>query len=442
MHKCRVVELRRVVVTGLGLLTPLGNDVATVWGNLLEGRSGIGPVSHFAKDVAEFRQRFRAPDDFPLIAGEVKNFDLKAIMSARKKNLTKEDQKLVKYTDRYSQLALAASLEAVNHSGLNLTEEDPDRVGIIIASGMGGVSSWEEQHENLLMQGVKKVSPFTVSKLLPNLAAGNVSISFQARGPNVALTTACAAGAHAIGAAYRSVQLGETDLMAAGGAEAAVTPLTVAGFYRMGALATRFNDRPGEASRPFDQDREGFVMSEGAGILILEELEHARRRHAEIMAEIIGFGMTGDARHITDPDLNGAVRCIRMALQDAQLPPDKIDYVNPHATSTPTGDRNEAAALRQVFASRKGLPLVSATKSMTGHMLGAAGAVEAVFVCLSLRQGRVPPTINVANIDPECAGINLVRDTVVELPLRYALSNSFGFGGTNASLVFKRYEAE
>jgi len=436
-----LIELRRVVVTGLGLITPLGNDVQTVWPRLLSGVSGIGPITFIAADVSAFRERFRAPDDFPLIAGEVKDFDLKEILLARKQSLTKEDQKLIKYTDRYSQLAVAASLEAVNQSGLNLAAEDPDRMGIIIASGMGGVGTWEEQHENLVRLGVKKVSPFTVPKLLPNLAAGNVSISVQARGPNVAMATACAAGAHAIGAAYRSIQLGETDMMAAGGSEAAITPLTLTGFYRMGALATHFNDRPTQASRPFDKDREGFVLAEGAGIVILEELEHARRRQARILAEVVGFGMTGDARHITDPDLNGAVRCIRMALQDARLQPEQIDYVNPHATSTPTGDRNEAAALRQVFPhSSRGLPLVSATKSMTGHLLGAAGAVEAVFVCLSLFHGKIPPTINVANPDPECAGLNLVRDAAVEVPLRYALSNSFGFGGTNASLIFKRYE--
>ncbi|MBM4287334.1 MAG: beta-ketoacyl-[acyl-carrier-protein] synthase II, partial [Deltaproteobacteria bacterium] len=271
-------------------------------------------------------------------------------------------------------------------------------------------------------------------------AAGNVSISFQARGPNVALATACAAGAHAVGAAFRSVQMGETELMAAGGAEAAITPLTVSGFYRMGALATGFNDRPTEASRPFDRDRQGFVMAEGAGVLILEELEHARQRQAPIYAEIIGFGMTGDARHITDPDMNGAVRCMGMALQDAQVLPEQIDYVNPHATSTPTGDRNESAALRQLFNSDRSFPLISATKSMTGHLLGAAGAVEAIFVILSLLHGRIPPTINTTEVDPECAGLNLVRDVALDVPLRYALSNSFGFGGTNASLVFQRYE--
>jgi 3-oxoacyl-[acyl-carrier-protein] synthase II len=440
MQTVRLVELRRVVVTGLGLITPLGNDVPTVWGRLLAGNSGIGPVTHYGRDLTEFREFYRAPEDFPMIAGEVKDFDFKTMLATRKKNLSKEDNKLIKYTDNFSQYALAASLEAVNNSGLDLEKEDPDRVGIIIASGMGGVGSWEQQHINLMKHGIKKVSPFTVPKLLPNLAAGNVSISFQARGPNSALATACAAGAHAIGAAFRSIQLGEAELMATGGAEAAVTLLTVCGFYRMGALATGFNDKPTEASRPFDVDRTGFVISEGAGILILEELEHARRRNAQIFAEIVGFSMTGDARHITDPDLGGAVRCMKMALKDAQVEPEQIDYVNPHATSTPTGDRNEAAALLKIFNSGRSLPVVSATKSMTGHLLGASGAVEAIFVCLSLMQGRIPPTINIKNLDPRCVGLNLVRDVALDIPLRYVLSNSFGFGGTNASLVFKRYE--
>jgi 3-oxoacyl-[acyl-carrier-protein] synthase II len=440
MQTARIVEMRRVVVTGLGLITPLGNDVPTVWRRLLAGESGVGPVTHYGQNMAEFRDRYRVPDDFPMIAGEVRDFDLKKMMAERKKNLTKEDQKLVKYTDKFSQYALAASLEAVNNSGMVLEQEDPDRMGIIIASGMGGVGSWEEQHTNLLTHGIKKVSPFIVPKLLPNLAAGNVSISIQARGPNSALATACAAGAHAIGAAFRSIQVGETDMMAAGGAEAAVTLMTVVGFYRMGALATGFNDRPTEASRPFDLDRKGFVLSEGSGILILEELEHARRRNANIFAEIIGFSMTGDARHITDPDLGGAVRSMTMALKDAQIQPEQIDYVNPHATSTLTGDRNEAAALKKIFNSGMSKPVVSATKSMTGHLLGAAGAVEAIFVCLSLMHGRIPPTINSSEFDSDCARLNLVRGAALDLPMRYALSNSFGFGGTNASLIFKRYE--
>jgi 3-oxoacyl-[acyl-carrier-protein] synthase II len=440
MQKTKLVEMRRVVVTGLGLITPLGNDVPTVWRRLLAGESGISRVTHYATDIEEFRERYRAPEDFPLIAGEIKDFDLKEMLAVRKKKPSKEDNKLVKYTDTFSQYALGASLEAVNNSGLILEQEDPDRVGIIIASGMGGVSSWEQQHKVLLTQGIRKVSPFTVPKLLPNLAAGNVSISFQARGPNSALATACAAGAHAIGMAFRSIQLGEADLMATGGAEAAVTLLTVCGFYRMGALATGFNDRPTEASRPFDVDRTGFVMSEGSGILILEELEHARRRKAQIYAEIVGFSMTGDARHITDPDLGGAVRCMTMALKDADIQPEQIDYVNPHATSTLSGDRNEARALQKIFNSGRSFPVVSGTKSMTGHLLGAAGAVEAIFVCLSLLQGKIPPTINVNNVDPDCVGLKLVREVALDMPLRYALSNSFGFGGTNASLVFKRYE--
>jgi 3-oxoacyl-[acyl-carrier-protein] synthase II len=438
MPSCKTVKLRRVVVSGLGLVTPLGNEVQTTWKRLLAGESGVTQITRFG-DLEKFRQKVKAPDDFPLIAGEVKNFDLKEIMIARKKKLTKEDHRLTKYTDRFSQYALAASLEAVLDSGLDLENEDPHQVGIIIASGMGGVGSWEESHQKLLEEGVKKVSPFLVPRLLPNLAAGNVSISFQAKGPNAALSTACAAGAHAIGAAFRSIQLGEAILMATGGAEAAITPLTLSGFFRMGAVATGFNEHPTQASRPFDLNRCGFVMADGAGILILEELEHALKRGADIYAEIIGFGMTGDARHITDPDLEGATRCMSIALQDAELTPESIDYVNPHATSTPTGDRNEARALKKVFASSEHL-LISATKSMTGHLLGASGAVESVFTILALKEGQAPPTINLDDIDPECHGLNIIRNKPVVKPLRYALSNSFGFGGTNASLVFKRFE--
>ncbi|MBW2134178.1 MAG: beta-ketoacyl-ACP synthase II [Deltaproteobacteria bacterium] len=437
----KTVGFRRVVVTGLGLVSPLGNEVPTTWKRLLAGESGVTQVTRFGEDLEEFSQRFKAPKDFPLIAGEVKNFDLKELMTARKQNLDKEDLKLLKYTDRFAQYALAASLEAINDSGLDLEAEDPNRVGIIIASGMGGVSSWEEQHEKLLYEGVKKISPFLVPRLLPNLAAGNVSISFRAKGPNAALSTACAAGAHAIGAAFRSIQLGEAELMASGGAEAAITPLTMTGFYRMGALATGFNDRPAQASRPFDQEHRGFVMADGAGILILEELEHARQRGAKIYAEIIGFGMTGDARHITDPDLEGAIRCMEVALKDAGISAQEVAYINPHATSTPVGDRNEAQAIKLLTRNSSPGPLVSATKSMTGHLLGAAGAVEAIFTILSLKQGRVPPTINLEVVDPECDGLNFVKNQARAVSLRYALSNSFGFGGTNATLVFQRYEA-
>jgi len=417
------------------MVTSMGLDVPTVWARLLAGESGIKRLSFYNE---EFIQTYRAPEDFPGIGGEVTDFDLKELLQARKKNLTKEDLKQVKYTDRFTQFALAASLEAIQDSGLDLESENPDRAGVIIASGMGGVSSWEESMYRLINEGVRRVSPFLVPKMIPNLAAGNVSITFKTKGPNIALSTACAAGSHAIGMALRSIQLGEADLMAAGGSEAAITPLTLTGFYRMGALATGYNDRPEAASRPFDIHRCGFVMSEGAGILVLEEREHALARGAKIYAELLGFGMTGDAYHITDPHLEGAMRCILIALKDAGITPDHIDYVNPHATATPVGDRNEAQALLQVFKNKR--PLVSATKSLTGHLLGAAGAVEAIFTVLSLKEGKIPPTINLTEVDPECAGLDYVPGQARLAPINYALSNSFGFGGTNATLVFKRFE--
>jgi 3-oxoacyl-[acyl-carrier-protein] synthase II len=331
-------------------------------------------------------------------------------------------------------------VEAVHDSALNLEAEDPERAGVIIASGMGGVSSWEDGVKKLLAEGVRRVSPFLVPKMIPNLAAGNVSIRFKAKGPNIALSTACAAGAHAIGLAYRSIQMGEADLMAAGGTEAAVTILTMTAFYRMGALAMGYNDHPEAASRPFDIKRSGFVMSEGAGILVLEELDHALARNATIYAEIIGFAMTGDAHHITDPDKEGAKRCIQQAMKDGGVNYADIDYVNPHATATPVGDRNESWALKEIFGDRASRLLVSGTKSMTGHLLGAAGAVEGIFSVLSIRDGKVPPTINLDNLDPACAGLDIVTGKARSADIRHVLSNSFGFGGTNAALVFKRYE--
>ncbi len=428
--------LRRVVVTGVGMVTSMGLDTETVWRKLLAGESGIRRLSAAYDEAAA---AFKAPEDFPLIGGEITGFDLKQLMAERKANVTKEDLKQTKYTDRFTQYALAASLEAIKDSGIDLENEDPERAGVIIASGMGGVASWEESMMRLLHEGVRRVSPFLVPKMIPNLAAGNVSISFKAKGPNIALSTACAAGSHAIGMALRSIQLGEADMMAAGGSEAAITPLTITGFYRMGALALGYNDRPQAASRPFDIQRCGFVMAEGAGILALEELEHAKNRGARIYAEIVGFGMTGDAYHITDPHREGARRCISLALQDAGLTPDQIDYVNPHATATPVGDRNEALALMEIFSTGR-RPLVSGTKSMTGHLLGAAGAVEAIFTILSIRDGIVPPTINLEEVDPECQGLDYVAGTARQADIRCALSNSFGFGGTNASLVFKKYE--
>jgi 3-oxoacyl-[acyl-carrier-protein] synthase II len=435
----KTMGMRRVVITGVGMVTSMGLDAPTVWQRLLQGESGLSCATRFGEHLDVLRERYHIPDDFPLTAGEIKHFDLKEILQARKKVVTKEDLKQIKYSDRFTQFALAASLEAVQDSKLELEKEDPERAGVIIASGMGGVSSWEEGVKKLLYEGVRRVSPFLVPKMIPNLAAGNVSISFKAKGPNIALSTACAAGAHAIGMAYRSIQLDEADLMAAGGSEAAVTLLTMSAFYRMGALAMGYNDNPTKASRPFDIKRNGFVLSEGSGILVLEELDHALARGANIYAEIIGFGMTGDAHHITDPNLEGAKRCILLSMKDGGITPADIDYVNPHATATPVGDRNECEALRQIFGSDTRL-LVSGTKSMTGHLLGAAGAVEAIFSVLAIRDGIVPPTINLEEVDPDCRGLDLVALEARRADIRYVLSNSFGFGGTNASLVFKRCE--
>ncbi len=432
--------LRRVVVTGLGMVTSMGLDVPTVWKGLLAGQSGVKQITRLSGNLEDLKEQYKIPNDFPLIAGEITHFDLKEIMQARKDSITKEDLKQIKYTDRFTQFALAASLEAVQDSGLDLEAENPERAGVIIASGMGGVSSWEDGVRKLMQEGVRRVSPFLVPKMIPNLAAGNVSISFKAKGPNIALSTACAAGAHAIGMAYRSIQLGEAELMAAGGSEAAITLLTMSGFYRMGALAMGYNDNPKAASRPFEVHRTGFVLAEGSGVLVLEELEHAVRRGADIYAEIIGFGMTGDAHHITDPHMEGAMRCIKSALDDGGISPAQIDYVNPHATATPVGDRNEAQALKQIFKDKNSRLLVSGTKSMTGHLLGAAGAVEAIFCILAIRDGMVPPTINLEEVDPDCDGLDYVAQKARRAAVRYALSNSFGFGGTNASLVFKAYE--
>jgi 3-oxoacyl-[acyl-carrier-protein] synthase II len=433
----KTMRLRRVVITGVGMVTSMGLDVPTVWNRLLAGNSGVKRLKRFDPELME---RYRIPEDFPVIGGVIEDFDLKEILQTRKETVTKEDLKQTKYTDRFTQFALAASVEAVKDSGLNLESEDPERAGVIIASGMGGVSSWEDGVQKLLSEGVRRVSPFLVPKMIPNLAAGNVSIRFKAKGPNIALSTACAAGAHAVGLAYRSIQLGEADLMAAGGTEAAVTILTLTAFYRMGALALGFNDRPEAASRPFDVNRCGFVMSEGCGIMVLEELDHALARKADIYAEIIGFGMTGDAHHITDPDKEGARRCIQLALKDGDITPQDIDYVNPHATATQVGDRNECLALKEIFDGNASSLLVSGTKSMTGHLLGAAGAVEGIFSILSIKHGIVPATINLNEIDPQCAGLDFVIGQARSANIRHVLSDSFGFGGTNAALVFKKFE--
>ncbi len=318
-------------------------------------------------------------------------------MAHYKGHLDADDLKLAKYTDKFTQYTLIAGYEALRAANLEPGTVDPERLGTIIATGMGGVSSWEEAYAKLAAGGVKRISPFMLPKMLPNLAAGNLAIQLGAQGPNTALSSACAAGAQAIGAACRCIQWGEADIMVTGGAEAALTPLGLAGFYRLGALATGYNDRPEAASRPFDQGHCGFVMAEGAGVLILEELEHALNRGAPILAEVVGFAMTADAHHITEPHPRGALHCMRRALHEAGIPPEAVDYLNPHATSTPVGDRNEAQAIRSLFRQP---PWISATKSATGHLLGAAGAAEAIFTVMSICQNLIPPTLNLEDIDP------------------------------------------
>ena len=340
--------------------------------------------------------------------------------------------------DSFTQFAHAAALEAIADSNVRLDEGEvnPDRVGVIIGSGLGGPQTWEREFKRFL-QG-KKVSPFLIPRLIPNLAAGNISISFKAKGANACLATACASGAHAIGEAFQRIQLGKEDAIACGGTEASITLLTMAGFHALKALSPEYQT-PQTASRPFDKNRNGFVMAEGSGIFILEELEHALGRGANIYAEVIGFAMTGDASHITDPDIYGAVRCIKLALEDAGIPPEEVDLINPHATSTPKGDINEAKAIKEVFGVDKDKPLITANKSQLGHSLGAVGGIEAISCVLSICNNQVPPILNLEQVDEECQGLNYVRGQAKQAKIDVALSNSFGFGGTNATLIFRKY---
>lgn len=433
----KTIELKRVVVTGLGMVTSLGLDVPTTWEALLAGKSGIDHITQWG-DLEEVKAKYKLHEDFPLIAGEVKNFDIKEIIQQRKQGFTKEDLKQVKYMDLFTQFAHAAALEAIADSNVHLEkgDVDPDRVGVIIGSGLGGPKTWEKEFQRFL-QG-KKVSPFLIPRLIPNLAAGNVSISFQAKGANACLATACASGAHAIGEAFQRIQLGKEDAFACGGTEASITPLTVAGFHALKALATEYKT-PQSASRPFDADRNGFVISDGSGMVILEELEHALARRAKIYAEVIGFAMTGDASHITVPDFDGAVRCIKLALQDAEISPEEVDLVNPHSTSTPKGDANEAIAIKEVFGVDKDKPLITANKSQLGHSLGAIGGIESISSVLSIYHKKAPPILNLEQIGPDCQGLNYIRGQAQEAQIQTVLSNSFGFGGTNATLIFREY---
>jgi 3-oxoacyl-[acyl-carrier-protein] synthase II len=433
----KIIELKRVVVTGLGMVTSLGLDVATTWEAMLAGKSGIDWITQWG-DLDEVKPKYNLAEDFPLIAGEVKDFNIKDIVKQRKTGFSKEDLKQIKYMDAFIQFAYAATLEAIADSDVNLEkgDVDPYRVGVIIGSGLGGPQSWENEFKRFL--DGKKVSPFLIPRLIPNLAAGNVSISFKAKGANACIATACASGAHAIGESFQRIQLGKEDAIACGGTEAAITPLTIAGFHALKALSAKYNS-PQSASRPFEADRNGFVMAEGSGVLILEELEHALTRGAKIYAEVIGFGMTGDASHITEPDIDGAIRCIKLALEEAQIEPQEVDLINPHATSTPKGDINEANAIKEVFGSDKERPFITANKSQLGHSLGAIGGIEAISTVLSVYNNKVPPILNLEQIDPGCQGLNYVYGEAKQAKIDTALSNSFGFGGTNATLIFRKY---
>lgn len=413
-----MTEKTRVVVTGLGLVTPLGIGTKASWQAAIEGNSGICPITQF--DASQMPVR---------IAGEIKDFDPALYIEVKE----------VKKMDRFIHFAMAAATMAVEDSGLQITEENAERVGVIIGAGMGGLPAIEHYHKAYLEKGYKRISPFFIPMLIINLASGNVSIKFGAKGPNSAAVTACATGSHSIGDAFKMIQRGDADVMIAGGTESVITPLGVGGFAVMRALSTR-NEEPEKASRPFDAERDGFVMGEGAGVIILESLQSALKRRAKIYAEIIGYGMSSDAYHITtpSPEGEGAARCMKAALKDAAVEIEKVSYINAHGTSTKYGDELESAAIKTVFGDHAYKICVSSTKSMTGHLLGAAGGVEAIFSILSIYNSIVPPTINLENPDPEC-DLDYVPNNARQIDVECAMSNSFGFGGTNACLLFKKY---
>lgn len=406
---------RRVVVTGVGMLSPVGNTAEDSWKALLAGQSGIGPIEHF--DTEAFPTRF---------AGLVKNFDAD-------KYVPKKDQRK---TDLFIQYGIAAGLMALEDSAIEVTDDNADRIGLSIGSGIGGLGLIEQNHANLMNQGPRKISPFFVPSTIINMVAGHLSIKTGIKGPNIAVTTACTTGTHSIGLAARLIAYGDADVMLAGGSEKASTELGMGGFAAARALSSR-NDDPQHASRPWDKDRDGFVLGDGAGVMVLEEYEHAKERGAKIYAELVGFGMSGDAYHITAPSGNGAVLAMKNALKDAKVDPSVVGYVNAHGTSTPAGDVAESNAVKSVFGDHAYHLLVSSTKSMTGHLLGAAGAVEAIISVLALRDQIAPPTINLDNPDEGC-DLDYVANEARPVELEYTLSNSFGFGGTNGSLLFKK----
>lgn len=411
---------RKVVITGLGLVTPVGIGVTNSWKSIIEGQSGISNITNF--DTNSFESSFSST-----IAGEVKDFDPKAYLNPKD----------ARRMDTFIQYGLVAAFEAFNDSGLEVNETNAERIGTSIGSGIGGVNLIEQQVESLRVGGPRKISPFFVPGTIINMVAGNLSIALGLKGPNISIVTACTSGTHSIGDASRMIEYGDADVMVAGGAEAAITPLTVAGFCSAKALSSR-NDDPKTASRPWDTDRDGFVIGEGAGVMILEEMEHAKKRGAKIYCELSGYGMSADAFHITAPTVDGPKRSMLTAIKNAGINADDINYINAHGTSTPLGDLNETNAIKETFNEHAKKLVVNSTKSMTGHLLGGAGGIESVFTALAIHHQISPPTINIFNQDPQC-DLDYCANEARELDIKAALKNNFGFGGTNGSLVFKKY---
>ncbi len=411
-------DYKRVVITGIGVITSLGQDLEVFWQNILAGKSGVSRVTSF--DVAAYDCQ---------IAAEIKDFNPASFFSTPKD---------VRHCDRYAQLAMAAAKKANQDSGLNLPVENMNKVGILVSSGIGGLQTLEKQHIVLMEKGPSRLSPFVIPMMISNMASGIISMEFGARGPNMSIVTACSTATHSIGESFQIIRRGEADVMIAGGCEAPITPMGIGGFSAMKALSTR-NNEPEKASRPFDRDRDGFVMGEGAGVLVIEELEHAKKRGARIYCELVGYGNTADAYHMTapPPDGEGAARCMKMALESAGLNPEDIDYINAHGTSTPQGDICETQAIKTVFGQHTRKLMVSSTKSMTGHLLGAAGSVEMAICAKALEQDQVPPTINLDHPDPAC-DLDYVPNCARQTPVRAIVNNSFGFGGHNATLIAKK----
>ncbi len=404
---------RRVVITGLGCISPVGNTIADAWGAITSGKSGIATITKF--DASAFSTRF---------AGEVKGFDVEKYMPAKE----------ARHMDTFIHFGMAAGIQAIEDSGIQVTDENAERIGVIIGSGIGGLPLIEETHTELTNRGPRRISPFFIPASIINMISGNLSIKYGLKGPNLAIATACTTGLHCIGQAGRMIQYGDADVMVAGGAESSISPLGLGGFASARALSSR-NDDPATASRPWDKDRDGFVLGEGAGVLVLEEYEHAKARGATIYAELLGFGMSGDAYHMTAPNLDGPRRCVVSALKDAGINGDEVQYLNAHGTSTPLGDQNESNAIKAAFGDHAYKMVINSTKSMTGHLLGGAGGLESVFTVLALHHQISPPTINIFNQDPEC-DLDFCANTARDMKIDIAVKNSFGFGGTNGTLVF------